>query len=130
MSIFKEAAKLKLRFKAKGNMSVEDLFDLPLTSKDGVSLNDIAKEIYKNIKEDSGVDFVGEVIETDRIEELKLQIVKEIIKDKKDDINTKEESEVKKSHNENIDKLIAAKEAEALSNLSIEDLKALRKWKY
>ena len=127
MSIFKEAAKLKLRFKAKGNMSVEDLFDLPLTSKDGVSLNDIAKEIYKNIKEDSGVDFVGEVIETDRIEELKLQIVKEIIKDKKDDINRKEESEVKKSHNENIDKLIAAKEAEALSNLSIEDLKALRK---
>ena len=130
MSIFKEAAKLKLRFKAKGNMSVEDLFDLPLTSKDGVSLNDIAKEIYKNIKEDSGVDFVGEVIETDRIEELKLQIVKEIIKDKKDDIKRKEESEVKKSHNENIDKLIAAKEAEALSNLSIEDLKALRKWKY
>ena len=105
MSIFKEAAKLKLRFKAKGNMSVEDLFDLPLTSKDGVSLNDIAKEIYKNIKEDSGVDFVGEVIETDRIEELKLQIVKEIIKDKKDDINRKEESEVKKSHNANIDKL-------------------------
>ena len=127
MSIFNEAAKLKFRFKAKGNMSVEDLFDLPLTSKDGVSLNDIAKEIYKNIKEDSGVDFVGEVIETDRIEELKLQIVKEIIKDKKDDINRKEESEVKKSHNENIDKLIAAKEAEALSNLSIEDLKALRK---
>ena len=127
MSIFKEAAKLKLRFKAKGNMSVEDLFDLPLTSKDGVSLNDIAKEIYKNIKEDSGVDFVGEVIETDRIEELKLQIVKEIIKDKKDDINSKDESEVKKSHNANIDKLIAAKEAEALSNLSIEDLKALRK---
>ena len=127
MSIFKEAAKLKLRFKAKGNMSVEDLFDLPLTSKDGVSLNDIAKEIYKNIKEDSGVDFVGEVIETDRIEELKLQIVKEIIKDKKDDIKGQEESEVKKSHNENIDKLIAAKEAEALSNLSIEDLKALRK---
>ena len=127
MSIFKEAAKLKLRFKAKGNMSVEDLFDLTLTSKDGVSLNDIAKEIYKNIKEDSGVDFVGEVIETDRIEELKLQIVKEIIKDKKDDIKRKEESEVKKSHNANIDKLIAAKEAEALSNLSIEDLKALRK---
>ena len=127
MSIFKEAAKLKLRFKAKGNMSVEDLFDLPLTSKDGVSLNDIAKEIYKNIKEDSGVDFVGEVIETDRIEELKLQFVKEIIKDKKDDIKRKEESEVKKSHNANIDKLIAAKEAEALSNLSIEDLKALRK---
>ena len=127
MSIFKEAAKLKLRFKAKGNMSVEDLFDLPLTSKDGVSLNDIAKEIYKNIKEDSGVDFVGEVVETDRIEELKLQIVKEIIKDKKDDIKRKEESEVKKSHNANIDKLIAAKEAEALSNLSIEDLKALRK---
>ncbi len=127
MSIFKEAAKLKLRFKAKGNMSVEDLFDLPLTSKEGVSLNDIAKEIYKNIKEDSGVDFVGEVIETDRIEELKLQIVKEIIKDKKDDIKRKEESEVKKSHNANIDKLIAAKEAEALSNLSIEDLKALRK---
>ena len=127
MSIFKEATKLKLRFKAKGNMSVEDLFDLPLTSKDGVSLNDIAKEIYKNIKEDSGVDFVGEVVETDRIEELKLQIVKEIIKDKKDDIKRKEESEVKKSHNANIDKLIAAKEAEALSNLSIEDLKALRK---
>ena len=27
-------------------------------------------------------------------------------------------------------KQFAAKEAEALSNLSIEDLKALRKWKY
>ena len=55
---------------------------------------------------------------------VELGVVKE---DKKDDSKRKEEYEVKKSHNANIDKLIAAKEAEALSNLSIEDLKALRK---
>lgn len=127
MSIFKEAAKLKFRFKtSKGLVSTEDLYDIPLKSNDKFNLNEIAKEIYKNIKSDEGIDFIGEVIETDRVEEMKLQIIKEIIKDKKEEINLNTEMAIKKSFNAELDKLIQEKEKESLKNLSVEELKAMR----
>ena len=47
MNLFKEALVQKLRFKTiRGNISTEELWDIPLTSKNGFSLNDIAKDIY------------------------------------------------------------------------------------
>lgn len=127
MSIFKEAAKFKFRFKtSKGLVSTEDLYDIPLKSNDKFNLNEIAKEIYKNIKSDEGIDFISEVIETDRVEEMKLQIIKEIIKDKKEEINLNTEMAIKKSFNAELDKLIQEKEKESLKNLSVEELKAMR----
>ena len=42
IDIFKQAAKAKLRFpSSKGELRVEDLWDLPLTSKTGPSLDSL-----------------------------------------------------------------------------------------
>jgi len=126
--MFKEAARRKLRFSTvKGLISVEDLYDIPLTSRDKFNLNDIAKNVYSSIKESIEVDFVSETTSVDSDDELKLNILKDIIKDKQDEIKAKTELAVNKSHNELIDRLIQEKELENLKGMSIDDLKALRK---
>lgn len=126
--MFKEAARRKLRFSTvKGLISVEDLYDIPLTSRDRFNLNDIAKNVYSSIKESIEVDFVSKTTSVDSDDELKLNILKDIIKDKQDEIKAKTELAVNKSHNELIDRLIQEKELENLKGMSIDDLKALRK---
>lgn len=50
MSIFQQASRSKLRFATQlGNLSTEDLWDLPLTSVKGVSLKSIATDLQKQI---------------------------------------------------------------------------------
>ena len=126
--MFKKAIKEKLRFKTvKGMISVEDLFDLPLKSADKFNLNEIAKTIYSELKSESEIDFVGTSSTEDTTNNLKLEIVKEIIKDKKEEIESKEVALANKTHNENIDELIRKKKEAELENLDIETLMKMKK---
>lgn len=126
--MFKKAVKEKLRFKTvKGMIGVEDLFDLPLKSADKFNLNEIAKTIYSELKSESEVDFVGTSSTEDTTNNLKLEIVKEIIKDKKEEVESKEISLANKTHNEKIDELIRKKKEAELENLDIETLMKMKK---
>jgi len=60
MSLFETASKNKLRFSSiKGNLTTEDLWDLPLTSKSGrICLDNIAKQLYKELKDSTEESFV------------------------------------------------------------------------
>lgn len=128
MNLFKEALAQKLRFKTiRGNISTEELWDIPLTSKNGFSLNDIAKDIYLELKQEVEIDFVGGTTSENSEGNLKLEILKEIIKDKKEAIERKEQEASSKTHNQFIDALIAEKKNESLKSMSIEELIALRK---
>ena len=128
MNIFKEAVIRKIRFQTvKGTICLEDLYDIPLASKDKFNLNDIAKSIYSEIKESGDVNFVGENNSTDSINELKLALIKEVIKYKQEEARSKTELAANKSHNELIDRLIKEKEFENLKNMSVDELKSLRK---
>lgn len=128
MNMFKEASKLKLRFNTvRGLVSIEDLWEMPLISKNNFNLNEVAKSIYLELKQDIEIDFVGAISTENKLESLKLDIVKEIIKDKKEELQAKEQSMINKAHNENIDKLIADKKAEKMRDMTIEELEALRK---
>ena len=128
MNLFKEALAQKLRFKTiRGNISTEELWDIPLTSKNGFSLNDIAKDIYLELKQEVEIDFVGGTTSENSEGNLKLEIVKEIIKDKKEIIERKEQEASSKTHNQFIDSLIAEKQNESMKAMSIEELKALKK---
>lgn len=128
MNLFKEASVQKLRFKTiRGNISTEELWDIPLTSKNGFSLNDIAKDIYLELKQEVEIDFVGGTTSENSEGNLKLEILKEIIKDKKEAIERKEQEASSKTHNQFIDALIAEKKNESLKSMSIEELIALRK---
>ena len=128
MNIFKEAAIGKIRFQTvKGTIGLEDLYDIPLTSRDKFNLNDIAKSIYAEIKESGDVNFIGESTPIDETNELKLALVKEVIKHKQEEARSKTELAANKSHNELIDRLIKEKEFENLKNMSVDELKSLRK---
>jgi len=58
-SIFELAARKKLRFpSARGDLTVEQLFDLPLTSSTGFDLDTVARGINTGLKETTEESFV------------------------------------------------------------------------
>ena len=77
--MFEKAVRLKLRFDSpQGLMSAEDLWDLPLTSSrpNKANLNDIAKEVSRELKASGEEDFVNPTSKADETLQLKLEIVK------------------------------------------------------
>jgi 6-pyruvoyl-tetrahydropterin synthase len=121
MSLFEKAAKQKLRFNSnKGLLNTEDLFDLSLTS-----LDNIAKGIYKQLKDEAEVSFISKKSSASSELELKLDIVKYVIEYKVslDEANKKRaETNARKQKIEEI--LLRKKETE-LENLSVEELTAM-----
>lgn len=121
-----------VRFKTKnGLIMIEDLVDLPLTSKDGYNLNEVAKTAAKDISPADEEDYVGikteKEVAAQEIAKLKLEVIKDIIEAKKNLIKSCEEAAANKTHNDKIDKLIEAKREERLSSLSVEELEKLKK---
>ena len=125
--MFMKASRLKLRFDTpKGQLSVEDLWDLPLTSDTGkANLDDIARSIFKQLKATDDVSFVVKEQKSDEIVQLKMDIIKHII-----DIRLveKEAALLAKNNREKkqqILQIIAQKENEQLAGSSLDELKAL-----
>lgn len=83
MNIFEKASRKALRFPSiKGELTTEQLWILPLTSRTGWDLDTVAREVNKELKSISEDSFV--VTTTNPAKEtleLKLEIVKHIIAD-------------------------------------------------
>ena len=81
MDIFARASKEKLRFDTnKGSISVEDLWDLPLTSTvGGACLDTLAKCVNKIIKSTEEESFVKTAVNSNPKARLAMAIVKEVI---------------------------------------------------
>lgn len=59
MNLFEIATRKKFRFPSqKGQLNVEQLWDLPLTSKTGPNLDDVAKTVNRELKEQAEESFV------------------------------------------------------------------------
>ena len=129
MGIFETAVFDRYRYNSpKGNLTTEDLCDLPLTSKNGICLDSIAKSLNKRIKETEEDSFVHPKNNTTSKElETKLEIVKHIIKVRLDAAEAKVNAREAKIQRENIMNLIAGKKNEELQNKSIEELEAMLK---
>jgi hypothetical protein len=65
----------------RGAIATEDLFDIPLSGNNGFNLDQIAKNIAHDIKQDGEESFVSATI-VNPTNENKLAIVKDIIHDK------------------------------------------------
>lgn len=123
-NMFEQASRKKLRFDTKvGLLTVEDLWNLPLTSKTKACLDDIAIALNNELKS-TGESFVSTSTK-DPVTELKFEIVKYIIQTRMDENKRKLEAEQKSAKREQINALIARKEAGALENLSLEELREL-----
>jgi len=121
-NIFAEATRLKVRFNtSKGNMVIEDLWDLPLQSGN-VSLDSIAVGLHKELEEVS-LSFVEAAKAEDTITKLKFSIVKHII-----DSRLKEIAESKRANELNARKEVLLnaldnKEKEAVLSMSRKEIK-------
>ena len=78
--MFEKAARLKLRFDTpRGNLTVEDLWDIPLTGQQ-ISLDNVAKAVNKGLKASEEESFVAKPSSKDRVLSLKLDILKHVIR--------------------------------------------------
>jgi hypothetical protein len=80
--LFEQASRMKLRISTtSGNLSVEDLWDLPLTSRTNkLNLDDIARSLHQELKSQDDVSFVTEKTSPKQsLLQLQFDIVKHII---------------------------------------------------
>ena len=126
-NIFEQASKLTIRFaSSKGLTTTEDLWNFPLTSERHSSLDSVAKGINKALKESSEESFVAESTKANSVLELKLEIVKHIIKCKKEQLALKANSVKAKALDERILAILADKQDDDLKSKSIAELTKMR----
>lgn len=122
--IFKQATKLKLRFSSvRGDLTVEDLWDLPLTSKSNLSLDGVGKPIQKALRE-SDEDSLVAVPTTSKNElnSLRLAIIKEIISVKQEENLTKQNQAAIESQKALLKQALASKKVDEINSLSVEEI--------
>jgi hypothetical protein len=125
--MFEKSSRYKYRFETKkGNVSVEDLWDIPLIHSSGVSLDEIAKSLSRSLKENEEESFVVKRTELNDTLETKLNIVKYIIKTKIDERLLKENQAVIKSQLEKIEMAIEEKTSSEWKEKSLEELQAMK----
>lgn len=123
--MFEKATRKKLRFdSSKGGLSVEDLWDLSLTSKDGCDLDTVAKTCSKKLKEVQEESFVKPVPVATSEFELKLEIVKFIIAVKLAEKAEKEAAADKAAKKQKLKEAINRKQDEIIGSKTLEQLQA------
>jgi hypothetical protein len=126
MELFEKASRAKLRFEtSKGNLTVEDLWVLPLSSGRNPSLDGIAISLNKAIKETQEESFVATKSTGDTRTVLAFEVVKHIIAVRIQENDTKLVAVKDKARKERILGLIADKEDDILKSHDIEELKKL-----
>jgi hypothetical protein len=124
-NIFEYATRNKIRFaSARGELSVEQLWDVPLRSNEGFNLNEIAKSANKRLKDATEESFV----ETARTEahvrlETTLEVVKHVIESKLGDEASAKKRAENKVEKEKLLAILAEKQDGKLSALSEAELK-------
>lgn len=127
MDLFELASKQKFRFNTpRGQVSVEDLWDLPLSNRSGdVSLDAIALGLHRELKSDENVSFVDEVTAKNDTAQAKFDIVRHIIGVKKEARKQAAEAATNRETKQRILGIIAQKQGDALMGASLEELQAM-----
>ena len=122
---FKEGTRIGLTFDTvRGQVSIYDLWNIPLQSKHGFDLDTIAQDYYQQVKEDKSTkSFVAKKNIRDRRLVLALDIIKEVIAYKLDEIETSEQAETKKAEKAELLDLLAEREKDELRGLSKDELR-------
>lgn len=127
MNMFEQATRMKLRFETnKCCASVEDLWDLPLQRANGVSLDGVAIQVSRKLKEAEQESFVSKPSRDTSEDQLRLEILKHIITVKMSEQKAAQEAADKRQQRQNIDALIAKKQQDEMAGKSLEELMAIR----
>lgn len=126
MNIFELASRNKLRFStSRGDLTVEQLWDLPLQSKSQFDLDSIAKSVNNSLKSRTEESFV--TLSHDPLKsqlELMLGILKHIIQAKQEEMKTRLDKASKDQERQRIAEIINRKQETALESESLEQLQA------
>jgi hypothetical protein len=124
--MFEKASRLHLRFDTPvGDLTVEDLWQLPLTSVRGrTDLDGVARGLDELVKS-SAVSFVTDTSEPDEKLQLKFDIVKHIIKVKREERDTATKRAANTALKQRLQSILASRADTALEGKSDEELKAL-----
>lgn len=127
--MFEKAARLKIRFNTdRGQLTVEDLWQLPLTSATGrINLDDIAKGLQRDVRASAETtSFVDDAADGPSEDlQLAFDIVKHVIAVRKAERDEAKSAEKKREDKQKILALIADKQDEALKGKSLEELTAM-----
>jgi hypothetical protein len=126
MNIYKEATKKHIRFNVGRltNLTVEDVWNLPLTGNGGTNLDALAIALNDQLKDDAPKSFVGDtrVSAAAKDAQLKFDIVLDIIKTKQDEIKQATKAAVKSATIQQLRELKAKKNLEKFNDMSIEEI--------
>ncbi len=127
MNIFEQATRQKLRFDTpKGVLGVEDLWDLPLTSNTGrANLDDIAGNLDTELKSSARTSFVSPETQTNELLQLEFDVVIHIISTKISEHKAAQDAADTREKKRKILAIIDAKQDQALTAASLEDLQAM-----
>ncbi len=125
MNIFEYASRNKLRFSSpRGELSAEQLWDVPLRSTDGLNLNEIAKTANKALKGATEESFVETTRTAAHVRlETALEVVKHVIETKLGEEAAAKKRAENKVEKEKLLAILAEKQDGKLSALSEAELK-------
>jgi hypothetical protein len=124
MNIFEQASRKAYRFSSVGGeITTEQLWKLPLTSKDSFDLDNVAKTVNGALKATSDESFVNATVSSTQAElETKLEIVKYIIAAKRKDMEDVAGRAARASERARLIDILGDKQDEALKALTPEEL--------
>ena len=119
-SIFEMATREKFRFPYKGNISVEDLWDLSVQA-----LDQVFKTLNAEIKQSKEESLLATKSKEESTRDTKIQIVRYIVAVKQEEANRAKTAKANKEQKQKLLALIEEKKNEALAGKSIEELMAM-----
>lgn len=125
VNLFLLASRKKFRFSSeRGELTVEQLWDIPLTSRSGFSVNNIAIEVNRELKSLEEESFV-ETSRNPRRDTLRamLELLKTVISVRQEEAQEASEATERATKRQAIMAAIEAKEQEGLQSASLDDLK-------
>lgn len=124
--LYKYAAQNQLRFPSnRGDLTVEQLFDLPLKStRGGPDLDSVARQINKDLKETAEESFVEDTAADPlrKAAEVAFAVVKDVIATKQEENRAEVARQNRTVERKKILDAMAAKKDQALTTASMEDL--------
>lgn len=123
MNIFELASREKFRFPStRGELNVEQLWDLPLESRAGLDLDSVAKAVNKEVNASKEESFVKSRTVASTLLEAKLGVVKRIIEVKLEDREVAYKAAENRRLKSQLTDILAEKQNAALRELSEEEL--------
>lgn len=119
-NIFEVATRNKYRFPYMGQISVEDMWDLPVTE-----LDKIFKTLNKQVKTSQEESLLETKSKEDEVLETQIEIVRHIVSIKQQEANEKLREKERKTQKQRIMEIMADKQDEALKGKSIDELQKM-----